>query len=85
MVRPTILMRGRVDPDGERDKVSKDNGCNRDQEGQKKAITDHLADREVIGKGVAQIALNQTANPIEVLLPEWAVETIFHLQVMDLG
>src|ERR1700730_407206 len=78
-------MGGRIYPDRKSYNVSKDDRCERNYESHQETITDHLIHRKVIGKGISHVSLEKPGGPVEVLLPEGAVETILDLKELNLG
>ncbi len=84
VVAPAVLVRRRVDADREGDDIGEDDGCHRDDDGEEQAIADDVANRQVVGEGVAEIALQQAGHPVEILFPDRLVETVLRLEEGDL-
>src|SRR5215469_5441320 len=73
VVRPTILMSGRIHPDREGDKIGEKDRHKRDEKGQKKAIAYDLRNRQIVGERVSEIAAQKPPDPVEVLFPKGPV------------
>src|SRR6266404_5936399 len=75
----------RIYPDRKSYNVSEDYRRERNQKSHQETIADHFINRKVICKGIAHISLEKPGDPVEVLLPKRAVETILNLKKMYLG
>jgi hypothetical protein len=84
VVAPAVLVRRRVDADREGDEIGEDDGGDRDDDRQVHLVADDGADRQVVLEGIAEIALQQPADPIEVLQPVRLVEAVLRLEERDL-
>src|ERR1700758_4419760 len=75
----------RIYSDRERYDISKNDCGEGNNKCHQKTITDHLVHRKVVCEGITHVALEQPNYPIEVLLPNGAVETILNLKEMYFG
>src|ERR1700736_1442411 len=75
----------RIHPDRKSDNVSEDDRCERNYKSHQETITDYILHRKVICKGISHVSLEKTGDPVEVLLPKGAIETILNLKEMYLG
>ena len=83
VIRPTVLMGSRIYPDRKSYHVSERTIVVKEtRKVIKQAIADHLIHRQVIGKGISHVSLEKPGDPVEVLLPDGAVETILRLKEM---
>src|SRR6266404_1575625 len=85
MIRPTVLMGRRIHPDRKSDNVSEDDRCERNYKSHQETITDYILHWKVICKGISHVSLEKPGDPVEVLLPKGAIETILNLKEMYLG
>ena len=79
-----VLVGRGVDADRERHRPGEQDGRERHDDGQEHAVADHGADRHVVLEGVAEVALEQAAQPDQVLLPPGPVEAVDPAQILDL-
>ncbi len=84
MVAPAVLMGRRVDADREGDDIGEDDRRHRHHDGEEQAVADDVAHRQVIGEGITEVAAQQAADPVEILLPDRLVETVLRLEEGDL-
>ncbi len=85
VIAEAVLVRRRIDPDRKRDDVGEDDRRERHQKRQQQPIADHLVDRQVVEEGIAHVAVQQPADPVQVLLPQRLVEAVLRLEKGDLG
>src|SRR4029077_3522894 len=75
----------RIHPDRKSDNVSEDDRCERNYKSHQETITDYIFHWKVICKGISHVSLEKPGDPVEVLLPKGAIETILNLKEMYLG
>src|ERR1700730_7833388 len=75
----------RIHPDRKSDNVSEDDRCERNYKSHQETITDYILHRKVICKGISHVSLEKPGDPVEVLVPNGAIETILNLKEMYLG
>src|SRR6266850_4790339 len=75
----------RIYPNWKSHNVSEDDRCKRNHESHQETVTDHILHWKVIRKGISHVSLEKPGDPVEVLLPEGAVETILNLKEMYLS
>src|SRR4029077_18677027 len=78
-------MGSRIYPDRKSYHISEDDRCERNQKSHQETIADHIIHWKVISKGISHVSLEKPGDPVEVLLPDGAVETILNLKEMYLG
>ena len=70
-------MRRRIERDGEADDPDEEDRRDRDDHGQQQLVADDLGDRQAVFEAVAHVAVQQPADPGQVLHDEGLVEPVF--------
>src|SRR3546814_10848216 len=85
VVRPTVLVCRRVDPDRERHHPREDDGGERYDEREEQPLADDVRHGQVVLERVAEIAVQQSPCPEQILLVQRAVEPVMSPQEIDLA
>ena len=71
-----VLVRRRVDADRDGDQVGQQQGGEGDHDGEREAFADHFPHRPAVLVGVAQVAAQEPAEPLQVLHVHRLVEPV---------
>ncbi len=85
VVTPTVLMGRRVDADRKRDGPGEEDRDGRQQDRQPEPVAHHLAHRQPVLEGIAEIAVQHAADPAQVADVLRLIEAVAFAQYLDLG